>query len=75
MQFICYLVIRFPEKIGGNLDGVHYIRDVADADALVSSLVNLHPSDMTYCSNDFFDIYVKNGKLFAVLTIFDILLF
>ncbi|XP_058732062.1 monodehydroascorbate reductase, chloroplastic/mitochondrial-like isoform X1 [Vicia villosa] len=29
---------RFPEKIGGNLDGVHYIRDVADADSLVSSL-------------------------------------
>ncbi|XP_050123006.1 monodehydroascorbate reductase, chloroplastic/mitochondrial isoform X2 [Malus sylvestris] len=29
---------RFPEKIGGNLPGVHYIRDVADADALVSSL-------------------------------------
>ncbi|KAK7358577.1 hypothetical protein VNO77_00511 [Canavalia gladiata] len=29
---------RFPEKIGGNLPGVHYIRDVADADALISSL-------------------------------------
>ncbi|KAL3498898.1 hypothetical protein ACH5RR_041630 [Cinchona calisaya] len=29
---------RFPEKIGGNLSGVHYIRDVADADSLVSSL-------------------------------------
>lgn len=29
---------RFPEKIGGNLLGVHYIRDVADADALISSL-------------------------------------
>ncbi|KAF7828229.1 monodehydroascorbate reductase, chloroplastic/mitochondrial [Senna tora] len=29
---------RFPEKIGGNLPGVHYIRDVADADSLVSSL-------------------------------------
>jgi monodehydroascorbate reductase (NADH) len=29
---------RFPDKIGGNLSGVHYIRDVADADALVSSL-------------------------------------
>ncbi|KAI9108367.1 hypothetical protein K1719_020558 [Acacia pycnantha] len=28
---------RFPEKIGGNLPGVHYIRDVADADSLVSS--------------------------------------
>ncbi|PQM41828.1 monodehydroascorbate reductase 5 mitochondrial [Prunus yedoensis var. nudiflora] len=27
-----------PEKIGGNLPGVHYIRDVADADALISSL-------------------------------------
>jgi monodehydroascorbate reductase (NADH) len=32
-------VVRFPDKIGGNLSGVHYIRDVADADALVSSLV------------------------------------
>ncbi|KAH9775377.1 Monodehydroascorbate reductase [Citrus sinensis] len=29
---------RFPEKIGGYLPGVHYIRDVADADALISSL-------------------------------------
>ncbi|KAI3689630.1 hypothetical protein L2E82_47594 [Cichorium intybus] len=29
---------RFPEKIGGNLRGVHYIRDVADADSLISSL-------------------------------------
>lgn len=29
---------RFPDKIGGNLPGVHYVRDVADADALVSSL-------------------------------------
>ncbi|OVA13244.1 FAD-dependent pyridine nucleotide-disulfide oxidoreductase [Macleaya cordata] len=30
--------VRFPEKIGGNLPGVHYIRDVADADSLISSL-------------------------------------
>ncbi|KAL1827107.1 hypothetical protein ACET3Z_005519 [Daucus carota] len=29
---------RFPEKIGGNLAGVHYIRDVSDADSLISSL-------------------------------------
>lgn len=29
---------RFPEKIGGNLPGVHYIRDVADADSLIESL-------------------------------------
>lgn len=29
---------RLPEKIGGNLPGVHYIRDVADADGLISSL-------------------------------------
>ncbi|KAJ4839143.1 Monodehydroascorbate reductase, chloroplastic/mitochondrial [Turnera subulata] len=29
---------RFPEKIGGNLPGVHYIRDVGDADSLISSL-------------------------------------
>ncbi|KAL3001757.1 hypothetical protein AAZX31_08G018100 [Glycine max] len=29
---------RFPEKIGGNLPGVHYIRDVGDADALILSL-------------------------------------
>lgn len=33
------LGFRFPEKIGGNLPGVHYIRDVADADSLISSLV------------------------------------
>ncbi|XP_077245471.1 monodehydroascorbate reductase 6 isoform X2 [Tasmannia lanceolata] len=31
-------VWKFPEKIGGNLPGVHYIRDVADADSLISSL-------------------------------------
>lgn len=31
---------RFPDKIGGNLPGVHYIRDVADADSLISSLKN-----------------------------------
>ncbi|KAL0408139.1 UNVERIFIED_CONTAM: Monodehydroascorbate reductase, chloroplastic/mitochondrial [Sesamum radiatum] len=30
--------IRFPDKIGGNLPGVHYIRDVADANSLISSL-------------------------------------
>ncbi|GJN12448.1 hypothetical protein PR202_ga30727 [Eleusine coracana subsp. coracana] len=29
---------RLPAKIGGNLPGVHYVRDVADADSLVSSL-------------------------------------
>ncbi|XP_006828797.2 monodehydroascorbate reductase 5, mitochondrial isoform X1 [Amborella trichopoda] len=29
---------RLPEGIGGNLPGVHYIRDVADADMLISSL-------------------------------------
>ncbi|KAH7668936.1 Monodehydroascorbate reductase (NADH) protein [Dioscorea alata] len=29
---------RLPEKSGGNLPGVHYIRDVSDADSLVSSL-------------------------------------
>ncbi|KAK4559304.1 hypothetical protein RGQ29_008503 [Quercus rubra] len=29
---------RFPDKIGGNLPGVHYVRDVADADSLISSL-------------------------------------
>lgn len=29
---------RFPQEIGGNLPGVHYIRDVADADSLISSL-------------------------------------
>lgn len=37
-QFI--LCVRFPEKIGGDLPGVHYIRDVADADSLISSLVH-----------------------------------
>ncbi|CAA0820481.1 Monodehydroascorbate reductase- chloroplastic [Striga hermonthica] len=29
---------RFPDKIGGNLLGVHYVRDVADANSLISSL-------------------------------------
>ncbi|CAM9001465.1 unnamed protein product [Rhodiola kirilowii] len=29
---------RFPKEIGGSLPGVHYIRDVADADSLVASL-------------------------------------
>ncbi|KAL7160029.1 hypothetical protein ABFS83_01G067400 [Erythranthe nasuta] len=29
---------RFPDKIGGNLSGVHYVRDVADANSLISSL-------------------------------------
>uniref|UniRef100_A0A9I9EJP9 Uncharacterized protein n=1 Tax=Cucumis melo TaxID=3656 RepID=A0A9I9EJP9_CUCME len=31
-------VLRFLDKIGGGLPGVHYIRDVADADSLISSL-------------------------------------
>ncbi|KAJ4774697.1 monodehydroascorbate reductase [Rhynchospora pubera] len=31
---------RLPEKIGGDLPGVHYIRDVADANSLISSLQN-----------------------------------
>jgi hypothetical protein len=30
---------RLPESIGGSLPGVHYIREVADADALVTTLV------------------------------------
>lgn len=34
-----HVYFRFPDKIGGNLPGVHYIRDVADADSLISSLV------------------------------------
>uniref|UniRef100_A0A1D1XTA1 Monodehydroascorbate reductase, chloroplastic n=1 Tax=Anthurium amnicola TaxID=1678845 RepID=A0A1D1XTA1_9ARAE len=34
--------VRFPERSGGNLPGVHYIRDVADADLLVSSLMSVH---------------------------------
>ena len=34
-----FFLSRLPEKIGGKLPGVHYIRDVADADSLVSSLV------------------------------------
>eukprot|EP00249_Psilotum_nudum_P010166 c22376_g1_i1 orf=577-2049(-) len=29
---------RLPESIGGDLLGVHYIRDVADADSLIASL-------------------------------------
>ena len=37
---IFLLCFRFPDKIGGNLGGVHYIRDVADANSLISSLVN-----------------------------------
>ncbi|CAN6485216.1 unnamed protein product [Victoria cruziana] len=31
---------RLPEKIGGHLPGVHYIRDIVDADSFVSSLEN-----------------------------------
>lgn len=31
--------LRFPDSIGGSLPGVHYIRNVADADSLVSALV------------------------------------
>ncbi|XP_028074110.1 uncharacterized protein LOC114276530 isoform X1 [Camellia sinensis] len=31
---------RFPEKIGRNLPGIHYIRDVAYADSLISPPVN-----------------------------------
>ncbi|CAL5367470.1 unnamed protein product [Camellia sinensis] len=31
-------VVEFLEKIGRNLPGVHYIRDVADADSLILSL-------------------------------------
>ncbi|PKA66310.1 Monodehydroascorbate reductase, chloroplastic [Apostasia shenzhenica] len=31
---------RLPGQSGGNLPGVHYIRDIADADLLVSSLEN-----------------------------------
>eukprot|EP00252_Welwitschia_mirabilis_P015506 TRINITY_DN340_c0_g1_i1.p1 TRINITY_DN340_c0_g1~~TRINITY_DN340_c0_g1_i1.p1 ORF type:complete len:523 (+),score=110.07 TRINITY_DN340_c0_g1_i1:123-1691(+) len=33
---------RLPNSIGGNLPGVHYIRDVADADLLVSSMEKAH---------------------------------
>ncbi|KAK9147408.1 hypothetical protein Scep_006165 [Stephania cephalantha] len=29
---------RFPDSIGGKLPGIYYIRDVADADSLISSL-------------------------------------
>jgi monodehydroascorbate reductase (NADH) len=29
---------KLPESIGGSLPGVHYIREVADADALVTTL-------------------------------------
>lgn len=42
-KHICFLdcqVNRFPDKIGGNMPGVHYIRDVADADGLIASLVS-----------------------------------
>ncbi|GAB2252562.1 hypothetical protein Droror1_Dr00005409 [Drosera rotundifolia] len=33
---------RLPEGVGGNLLGVHYIREVVDADSLVSSLEKAH---------------------------------
>ncbi|GFZ16448.1 monodehydroascorbate reductase 6 [Actinidia rufa] len=36
-QIFCE-TFAFPDKIGGNLPGVHYIRDVADADLLITSL-------------------------------------
>lgn len=42
LHYLFSLVLRFPDKIGGGLPGVHYIRDVADADSLISSLV-VHP--------------------------------
>lgn len=41
---------RFPEKIGGNLPGVHYIRDVADANALIQSLVNFCNVSVALCA-------------------------
>lgn len=34
------LLCRLPKAIGGELQGVQYIRDVADADALVDSFVS-----------------------------------
>lgn len=40
LHYLYSLVLRFPDRIGGGLPGVHYIRDVADADSLISSLVN-----------------------------------
>ncbi|XP_057810551.1 monodehydroascorbate reductase 5, chlorplastic-like isoform X1 [Salvia miltiorrhiza] len=39
MTILFLFCFRFPDKIGGNLAGVHYIRDVADANSLISSLV------------------------------------
>ncbi|XP_057810552.1 monodehydroascorbate reductase 5, chlorplastic-like isoform X2 [Salvia miltiorrhiza] len=38
MTILFLFCFRFPDKIGGNLAGVHYIRDVADANSLISSL-------------------------------------
>lgn len=39
MKYLLLPGFRFPDKIGGNLSGVHYVRDVADANSLISSLV------------------------------------
>ncbi|KAF3790996.1 Monodehydroascorbate reductase 5 [Nymphaea thermarum] len=36
ISYYCYRML--PEKIGGQLPGVHYIRDIDDADSFVSSL-------------------------------------
>jgi hypothetical protein len=38
---------RLPESIGGSLPGVHYIREVADADALVTSLVKFLQTELS----------------------------
>ncbi|GAU19398.1 hypothetical protein TSUD_76430 [Trifolium subterraneum] len=58
---------RFPDKIGGNLSGVHYIRDVADADSLVSSLI-IFPDDhflqrlfTPSLARRYEELYQKNG--------------
>ena len=53
---------RFPEKIGGNLAGVHYIRDVADADALIQSLVNFFFLSVVVCA-----MLTGGGTLFEFL--------
>nr|ACF22775.1 monodehydroascorbate reductase [Brachypodium distachyon] len=62
---------RLPEKIGGNLPGVHYIRDVADADSLVSSLI-IFPEDHIMprlftpsLAEKYEELYEQNGVKFV----------
>lgn len=61
---------RFPEKIGGNLHGVHYIRDVADADSLISSLVSLFKFILyPTCIKGIYNYYFFQGKAQKVVIV------